>query len=503
MRVKQILVAVTAAFLAAAAPLQQAGAPPASGAGAAVDWKAAARQDVLAAYDIYVENHPGMHDPLNKVFPETLKRARDAGLRVAQGVTDSSGYADALGAFSAELSDGHAQAFATQLKSATPPTREWPGFVAAWRGDALFVHYAGPGAPAPAGSRIVACNGLPAADFIRKRLGYQGFRPKEAGHWWARSPRAFISSADSSAGRPERCTFRMPDGKEREAALAYAPAPENFKTLLELASDGERTPIGLTEPRPGLFLIGMPDFQPDAEGVKAYRALYETLRARHSDLTRAKAVVIDLRHNNGGSSSWSWQGAQALWGDDAFDQRIEDYFRHVRIWWRATKDNVAYMSQMEAQIRANGNVQSANGARLNGEGMKAALARGEPFFVQGEEKAAKVWPKQFASTDFRTPVYVITPGRCASACLDAIDAFKRFDNVKLIGAPTSGDSTYMEVRLAALPSGQGKIVIPLKIWMNRPRGSGEVYRPDIELRDLEWSTKTFLDRIERDLAARR
>jgi hypothetical protein len=490
---------VSALFVAAAAMLLTAQATPP----AAKDWKAVARQDVLAAYDLYVENHPGMHDPLNKGFPERLKRARDAGLRIAATATGSADYADALGAFSAELSDGHALAMAKQGLSSAPLPREWPGFVAAWRGDRLLVHHAAAGAPAPIGSTIVACNGLPAADFIRKRLAYRGFRPNETGHWWARASQAFWSTPISAAGRPERCTFRTPDGQEREAALTYSAAPADFATLLTLASDGERTPIGLSEPRQSIFVIGMPDFQPNEEGVKAYRALYETLRARRPELSKARAVVIDLRHNNGGSSSWSWQGAQALWGDEAFDQRIEDYFKNVRIWWRASKDNAAYMSEMEAQIRAAGNTAFADNVRANGEGMKAALAKGEPFHVEGQEKAGKVWPKQFVPTDFKTPVYVITPGRCASACLDALDAFKRFNNVKLIGAPTSGDSTYMEVRVADLPSGEGRIVIPNKVWMQRPRGSGEVYRPDIELRDLDWSTANFLDRIERDLAVRR
>src|SRR4051794_12587402 len=37
-----------------------------------VDWRQAARQDVLAAYDIYADNHPGMKDPGNPRFPAQL-----------------------------------------------------------------------------------------------------------------------------------------------------------------------------------------------------------------------------------------------------------------------------------------------------------------------------------------------------------------------------------------------------------------------------------------------
>src|SRR4051812_24577597 len=41
------------------------------------DWKRIARQDVLAAYDLYAENHPGMRDPTNPGFAAQLAHARD------------------------------------------------------------------------------------------------------------------------------------------------------------------------------------------------------------------------------------------------------------------------------------------------------------------------------------------------------------------------------------------------------------------------------------------
>jgi hypothetical protein len=133
-----------------------------------------------------------------------------------------------------------------------------------------------------------------------------------------------------------------------------------------------------------------------------------------------------------------------------------------------------------------------------GAGLRKAGTRGEPFYIQPNEGAPAPAPPP---TDFAAPVYVITPGRCASACLDALDIFTRFPNVRLIGAPTSGDTTYMETRSADLPSGHGRIVVPVKLWAGRPRGTGEYYSPHIPVNDLDWSTVTFLDRIETDLRA--
>jgi hypothetical protein len=57
----------------------------------------------------------------------------------------------------------------------------------------------------------------------------------------------------------------------------------------------------------------------------------------------------------------------------------------------------------------------------------------------------------------------------------------------------------MEVRNPKLPSGMAQAIIPMKMYIDRPRGKGAVYEPDIEMRELDWSTANFLKRIEADL----
>ncbi len=142
---------------------------------------------MAAAYDIYAANHPGTQDPANPGFPAQLARARDRGLDAARRATDRAGYVAALGAFSTELSDGHALLFA---KAAEGPAmaQQWAGFIPAWRGGRLIVQQAAPGAPVSVGEVIRACDGLPAADFIRQRLAALNFRPAEAGQWWFHAP---------------------------------------------------------------------------------------------------------------------------------------------------------------------------------------------------------------------------------------------------------------------------------------------------------------------------
>ncbi|MXO65943.1 hypothetical protein [Altericroceibacterium endophyticum] len=133
-------------------------------------------------------------------------------------------------------------------------------------------------------------------------------------------------------------------------------------------------------------------------------------------------------------------------------------------------------------------------------GMESALKQGQTFYREAEdEQASEAPPPQSADSDFTTPVYVVTWGGCGSACLDAVDYFTLFDNTKLIGAPTSADSTYMDVRTVDLPAGPGVAVIPLKVYRGRERKSGQFYRPDLQPEGLDWSRQDYLDAIRSDL----
>ena len=83
-----------------------------------------------------------------------------------------------------------------------------------------------------------------------------------------------------------------------------------------------------------------------------------------------------------------------------------------------------------------------------------------------------------------------------------MDYFTLFPNTKLIGAPSSADSTYMEVRTQPLDSGLAKVIIPNKVYVGRPRAAGQIYSPAIYVHDLEWTQQAFLKAIEADLAKR-
>jgi hypothetical protein len=477
--------------VSAIAPSTQAqkAAPPAQ-----VNWQAATREDVLAAYDIFSQHHPGMFDRSNPGFPEQLRRARDAALAFGQNVHDPEGHMRALELFSSILADGHARVQAAY--DGHGPTL-WPGFRTVWRGEALRVLDSGDDGP-PRGSALVACDGRNARGLIRDQVFplFAG-RPNEAGQWWVYAPQFFLRAPSSYETLPRSCTFESPGGQTKTYRLDWQPVPKaTWKEWFKIES--RRAPVGLSETRKGIVQITLTTFSPDENGRAQYAQLFHDIDGSIDRIATARALVIDLRHNQGGSSSWSEEVANHLWGKDAVDAAMAKYFRNTQVWWLADPANAAYFRTTAARLRGEGSPEIADDFEAAARHLAAAIQEGKRFYVEdyGTNPDGNPQPRKLP------PIYVITDGGCVSACLDALDVFTRFPGVKLVGAPTSADSNYLEIRYEPLPSERGIIILPTKIWVHRPRGSGEVYRPDIAVNDLDWTTETILDHIDRDLTAK-
>lgn len=459
---------------------------------AVIGWDDRIRGDIDAAFELFIEHHPGVHDPLAPGFRAELERAREAGLAHARDESDLLDYKRALASFSGVLGDGHA--LVHPLDDGDSARASWPGFVTAWRGETLAVH-SSEVEDVPVGSKIVSCDGVQIEQFLQANLPYVYARVEERGQWWSRAPRLFVHDATSLHARPTQCDIEDSSDATKTIQLTWSDAPADIDARLSASTDGDRLPIGLSQPADGVYWIALPDFSPDAAQRDAYEVLFEQLGQQKTELASARAVVLDLRHNNGGSSVWSLRIARALWGREVVDARREALGADVEIWWRASAGNARYLDgELAEALGGTGQDEARDFVISVASGMDAARGRGEPYFKERRE-AGSERAQEPAQVTFEAPVYVITPGRCASACLDAVDVFSMFDNTTRLGAPTSADSTYMEVRGVELPSGKGRAVIPTKLWRGRPRGAGEFIAPHIEINTLDWSTKSFLNMV--------
>lgn len=463
------------------------------------DWSALAVADIEAIYAATRDNHPGMFDPANPGFPGLLEQARSEALSHARQARTAGGFEASLQRFKAVLNDGHAGAYAALPDEYAPPIR-WPGFVAAWRGDAMYVFKSADGGPA-AGSLIESCDGQPVAELVRKNVfGWQsgGNIP---GAWWSLARRLFVDDGNPFAALPQTCRF-VTNGVAADRALAWSPIPDYYREWRDGSINGDPLPIGLAERAPGIHWIAMPDFQPDEAGVAAYQALFAALETQADTIRGARAVVLDLRFNNGGSSSWSRRIAELLWGKEAVSVRSARRSSKTAVWWRPTPGNLDEVRSFAQLLKDQGDEETAGIVAQFIPMFENAIAKGDTWFVEPNFAPPADPDAPPPAPLLAVPVYVVVPGQCASACLDAIDVFKLFANTRLIGAPSSADSTYMEVRSPALPSGMAYGIIPMKMYVDRPRGNGEFYTPDIAMREFDWSTQNFLKRIEDDLTGR-
>ncbi|TAD74125.1 MAG: hypothetical protein EAY70_11615 [Sphingomonadales bacterium] len=465
----------------------------------APDWAALAAQDIEALYAETRANHPGMHDPANPAFPALLEQARSEALGYAVQATSAAGFEASLDRFTAVLNDVHAGAYAT-LPQEHAPTIRWPGFIAAWRGDAMYVYKAAEGGPT-AGSRIESCDGTPITDLVKTRVFGWRSGASVPGAWWASARLALVDDGNPFAALPQTCRF-VTDGVAADRTLTWSPVPDHYSDWRNGSVNGDLLPIGLAERAPGIHWIAMPDFQPDEAGVAAYQALFGALAAKADTLRSARAVVLDLRFNNGGSSAWSRQIARLLWGEEAVDTRAAKRSEKTAVWWRPTTGNLAEVRSYVDLLNEQGDAETAAIVAQFIPLFESAIAKGDTWFVEPDFGPPAQPDAAPPAPQLTVPVYVVVPGQCASACLDAIDVFKLFPNTILIGAPSSADSTYMEVRNPPLPSGMARGIIPMKMYVDRPRGNGAFYTPDIEMIEFDWSTQSFLKRIEEHLAAR-
>lgn len=471
--------------------------PPAPG--SSKEWRQAAMNDIQMAYKEELANHPGMYDKTNPGFSRQLAHARALGLEKAAQVTDGNSYQAAIQTFTTAIHDGHAGVYKTS-KEPNSQAENWPGFVTTWRQQGLFV-YGSELANVPVGSQVLACDGKPIAALITENVFSYVGRKDEPGQWWAHANKVFIDTHNPFASIPRHCSFKV-DANSFEADLTWTPMTEQGRAWWKEAYNGDTLKVGVSEPESGIVWVAMPNFQPNEQEREAYRAMFKDVVDNRQRYSNAKAIVIDLRHNQGGSSEWSRQFAEALWGKSAMQQATKARNNHTETWWRASKDNTQYVGSLIKKFVDEKRESSESWARINYKGMAAALKQGKKFYVEKEDDDQSDAPngKDAPKSDpLTTPVYVVVPGQCASACLDALDLFTLFSNTKLIGAPSSADSTYMDVRVKSLPSGLGVVVIPNKVYVNRVRANGQGYTPSIYVNDLVWSTENILKHIDADL----
>lgn len=485
--------ALAAGLVLAAAPSPAARSP----------WSLMAEQDVRAMHRIIQESHPGPVDKENPDFNRWLQQGYREALVRARKAKDFGAYAATLQRYAAGFRDGHLQ-LQPQLQRARA---RWPGFVVALRQGRYVVASVEEGAEGlpPVGAELLSCDGVSAAQLFERSVWPKVTGPDVEGKRTAQVPRLLQDDGDPEVTLPKACELRV-GGELRQVQLRYREAsPEALWERTRAAAFGLPPAFGARPFGKGGRWVSIPAFYaPEGE---ATLAALRKLVAEAPTWREASVLVFDVRGNTGGSSLWGDHMLEGLYGKALFEARVKGApeVKAQYVDWRASKANAAYLDFLVDYLarEQGGDAPIVGYLQRVGQGLKGALARGEPFFhlpEEGPEEAKPVAPP--AASPVKGRVFVLTDGRCASACLDFLDSALALPGVTHVGLPTSADSVYMEVRSEALPSAAMKLGVPIKVYRKRPRGHNEPYVPRLRY-DGDFSDTAALERWVLGLAAPR
>jgi hypothetical protein len=394
-----------------------------------------------------------------------LKRAKDA--------RTYGDYFFPLREYVASFDDGH---MGFGAFGDTPNDFTWPGFLTDYDGGGdIKVVSRADDAPVPVGAKLIGCDGRSANRVAAMTLG------KMWGRWQLDSQRRlhgrslFLSEGSRYIRRPSNCDFEV-DRKRRSIALDWKPIDVGLvldklkATRREAPREFESRSLGN-----GSRWYSFPSFNgdPESEAGKALPPMIARMRDDRAALSGAPAIILDLRGNGGGSSDWSRQMAEILWGQAALE-RLPPNDTYVE--WRVSRANLDSIKESYERRREGGVLSSE--ARTWYEttivGLTAALARGDALWRHKDDGAerAKAEAPPTAPPPLAGAVYVLTDEACGSACLDAVDLWRALGAVH-VGRTTGADTLYMETRMVRLPSGLTGFSLPMKVYRNRARGSNE------------------------------
>lgn len=458
----------------------------APGAASKSPWAVMAEQDLQAIHRAVLESHPGPVDARNPGFSRWLEQGYRESLTHARAARSFGGYAAALRRYAAGFRDGH---LSVSL-SLEPAQVQWPGFLVAQRAGRFVVSAVDEkeptGLPAP-GTELLSCDGTPSAQLLERSVWPYVNGPDVEARRVRATPQLLVDVGNPEVPRARACDVRGADGQVHTVTLRYRQArPAELWERSQAAAFGPRPSFGVHPFGEGGLWVSIPSFYaPESEAtLKGLRELV----AQAPGWREARVVVLDVRGNGGGSSAWGDSIVQGLYGealvsavqarDPARDQQYVD--------WRVSKDNLAHLRFLVDFVAREQGPESPMLKHVQRvtDGMAGALARREALFrLREEDEGAKAGTAAAGAlpplppSPMRGQVFLLTDGRCASACLDFADAVLAMPGVTHVGQPTSADSVYMEVRIEKLPSGAAELALPVKVYRNRPRGHNVPYVP--------------------------
>lgn len=406
-------------------------------------WSEMALEDVAAAYELIAENHPGAAEAHGDTdFQQNLATGYANARSLAESANSFEDYRAALNSFTSVFGDAHIW---TSRKLA-PITYSWPGFLV----DIEAGHYVslgGPGIVPQAGARLISCDGMTPTEMEELTLAPYTTGWGDAGMRSVRAVRLLLDRRDFPFEPYESCTFLAADEEPVQVAMQWSEIyPEDLSAYINERRKPVSRDVAMLDWDHGIwFRFGRLDDD--------VRQIVDGYTGQLEQLSNAGNIVVDLRGNGGGNSAYTTQLAKMIYGTSAVEVWLESAApENSASYWRVSDDNLKTLYDYRERFGKTEQAKAHYTRQI--EAMEEALETGAPFSSplaeanDEDQDSGPVWPAPADAPN----VYLITDEYCFSSCLIATREFRGMGAVH-IGAITSSNTHYSEVREVVLPSG--------------------------------------------------
>lgn len=435
-------------------------------------WRALTRGDVEAAHRLLLEDHPGTTRAVdNAAFRASLERAHRDARRRANDVENYNGYVATMAAFANAMGDRHIWSRPLYRTDDV----NWAGLITARRGDAYIVVTDERGeeaGPSLVGASLVSCDGVSVADFAAAKLGeFRGVWTIEAQRVQT-APLLLVDDGNPFVLKPSACVFKR-DGADTEITFNWRSiARASLRTWTRSAMNIGAAGYGVRDFAGGVW-IALQQLDDDALPVaQAVRDQAERLRA-------APLVVLDLRGNGGGNSSFAEPITIALFGQARYDAIIGQSAETATCdsVWRVSPRNIAQLRAYREQFASSPDFVAEVDRML--AAAEEALRAGRE--LSGDPRCGATRPQSppadAPAQAARGRIVLLTDNACFSSCLMVADDFRRLGALH-VGTATNANTNFSEVREFELPSGLSMFSTLQALMPQAPPSLGP-YEPSI------------------------
>lgn len=451
----------------------------------AAHWQAMAAADLDAVHALVKSAHPGWLDARNPGFRRTAEDGYIAAKSLLPKVTDYDSALSAVRFYATVFRDGHFN-YSDNVRPRGTTQRLAGWMVESVKGK-FIVTATMPNWPVPlppAGAQLLGCDGHTPQQLIATDIApYIDRRDMP-------EVRAALVSELGSLMFPgaeyQRCTFATVAGGKMLLPIVYQPVDAYAAWMFRqkssrVASQDAATRRNAARLRDGTLWIQAQNFMLDETGAAALDVMLADI-GKYAGVQR---IVFDARNNSGGNSAIGQRIFDAATGGLVYDKHDLERLPRMHAQWRVSATAIDKMHQHASQFTTTFGADSEQVRSITTmeQQLRAAQAAGKDWVDQdaGVRLTQQDMRQRHAHLrDFSGTIALITDANCASACLDFADVVLRVPGAIHLGQTTSSDTLYLDVAVVAAPSGNN-IMVPVKVWRNRPRGDSQPLVPGIPL----------------------